>query len=891
MQLRFDSDQAHQLEAIESVVSLFDHARPGSEALSAPRLTIPVVSNDITIDGPTLLRNIQDVQRRNHLPIDSELEFLVVEGRPRSANATIEMETGTGKTYCYLRTALELARQYLLRKFLVVVPSVAVREGVLKTLKTTETHFRDLYPDVPYRYDVFDSSRPQQTRDFAISSGVEFLILTIDAFTREENLIRQPTDALQGERPIEFLVAARSIIILDEPQNMETEIRRRAISELSPLILLRYSATHRRNYNLVYRLSAADAYRRGLVKRIEVAGVDEDSASDAFVRLISIGATRKSVMARIQVRSGPDAAISTVTVRSNDDLRLITGRHEYAGYRVTHISSHEQCLSFSNDTTLSIGDSTGEQANLFEAQIRYAVEEHFRKDARLVPLNVKVLTLFFVPSVRDYTDPNGAVRKAFTNAFESLKINYSRWATQSVERIQTAYFAQRRRRDGSVELLESTSGQAEADRDAYDLILRNKERLLSFDEPASFIFSHSALREGWDNPNVFQICTLGRRASELRKRQEIGRGVRLAVTQDGERILRPDVNVLTVISAESYEQYARGLQAEFAEDGSPDGAPPIANARAKRTLIRAESVLASSDFRDGWAAVAKRSKYTSEISSSELIRSVAAELADDDSYGRRYVTLSRGELHFRNDGDAVILQTASHAPIASRTRSRFDVDMLSLIAEGLLNSVPSVGITRRTIARIIRTINRDDDIISDPDGFAAAAVRAIRQNVADQRVETIAYYESGSPWPISLFPGELVRYEDKLENCSRSIYNAVPVDSTTERRFVRRLDERDDVHVFWKFPDGYSVPTPVGSYTPDWGIVADQRDAHGRKTGTLRHLVRETKGSLDREQLRISEERKIACARAHYAAINVDYDVADDADQAIMSTKGRHSVR
>jgi type III restriction enzyme len=392
MQFKFDANQEFQLQAIQAVAGLLEgQPRLENELRLSLGANLAAIANRLDLEEADLTRNLRQVQEANRLPQDDALQVIeaeieTAEGSKsvRFANFSVEMETGTGKTYVYLRTALELHRRYGLRKYIVVVPSVAIREGVLKTLQITETHLRGLYDNFPCRYYVYDSANLSQVRQFALSDGVEIMVMTIDSFNKASNVIRQTTDRLQGETPIHLVQAARPILILDEPQNMESELRIQALAALDPLFALRYSATHRNPYNLVYRLTPAEAYRQGLVKRIEVAGVEKEADENrAFLRLDEVRSEKKTLTARISIHKlmkGGTVKEQVVTVRPGESLDAKANRPEYAAFVVEEIDAGAGTVLFTNGTTLSLGESRGaDKEAIFDSQIRYTLGEHFRK--------------------------------------------------------------------------------------------------------------------------------------------------------------------------------------------------------------------------------------------------------------------------------------------------------------------------------------------------------------------------------------------------------------------------------------------------------------------------------------------------------------------------------
>ncbi len=472
MEFKFDAQQEYQINAIEAVAGLLE-GQPRNEIDVTFSLSgLAAVPNILNLSEETLLQNLHAVQEQNKIALDDALQSIEADietaggmTHVRFPNFSIEMETGTGKTYVYIRTALELFRRYGLRKFIIIVPSVAVREGVLKTLQITEKHLRALYENIPYRYYIYDSGNLAQVRQFALSDSIEIMVMTIDSFNKASNVINQSTDRLQGETPIHLIQSARPILILDEPQNMESELRVKSLSALNPLFALRYSATHRNPYNLVYRLTPFEAYRQGLVKRIEVAS-----------KLMKDGTVKEQV----------------VTVRVGDSLQDKSGRIDYQGYEVSEINPGLDLVIFSNGVEIGVGETRGaDKEAVFKAQIHYTVEEHFRRQLRLRPSGIKVLSLFFIDKVDNYALEDGIIRRLFNTAFDEVRAQYAQrdpdWNDKSTDSVQGAYFAQRKVK-GEVTYEDSKTGESEKDKEAYDLILKDKERLLSLDEPTSFIF-------------------------------------------------------------------------------------------------------------------------------------------------------------------------------------------------------------------------------------------------------------------------------------------------------------------------------------------------------------------------------------------------------------------
>lgn len=591
MKLKFDPSLEYQRDAINAIVDVFNEqpiSQTGFElslAADAGLFQSELgVGNKLSLSDEAILTNVHKIQEANDIEKVSALQ-----GRAFS----IEMETGTGKTYVYLRTIFELNKAYGFKKFIIVVPSVAIREGVLKSIEMTKEHFCTLYDNVPFDYFVYDSKKLSQVRQFATSNQIQIMIINIQSFqkdiadkaladlTEDElkklNVINRENDRMSGHRPIEFIQATQPMVIIDEPQSVDnTPKSKRAIANLHPSVTLRYSATHRDPYNLLYKLDPIKAYDMRLVKRIEVASVrSEDSFNDAYVKLLKTDNT-KGIRAQVEIHKESTQGLraSKIWVKQGDDLYVKSGKRE--GYRDGYIVQNIDCtpgveyLEFNQGHLLEIGQEIGGLGDeIMQAQIYETVERHLQKERSLTQKGIKVLSLFFINRVASYrvynTDGSTALGKIgqwFEDAYRELtaKPIYNTFATEDISKIHNGYFSMDKGR------AKDTRGNTKIDEDTYNLIMKEKERLLDVEEPLRFIFSHSALREGWDNPNVFQICTLNETHSFEKKRQEIGRGLRLPVNQDGERIHDETVNQLTVVANESYEEFARTLQSEFEED-------------------------------------------------------------------------------------------------------------------------------------------------------------------------------------------------------------------------------------------------------------------------------------------------------------------------------------
>ncbi|MFB7145799.1 type III restriction-modification system endonuclease [Agrobacterium deltaense] len=593
MKLKFDPSLQYQQDAVEAVVGAFA-GQPFAQTAAMAFQSLQIgglfqtelgMGNRLTLGDDEILKNVQAIQEANDIE-----KVAALAGREFS----IEMETGTGKTYVYLRTIFELNKVYGFKKFIIVVPSVAIREGVLKSIEVTKEHFQTLFDKAPFDHFVYDSKRLGKVRQFASSNQIQIMVINIQSFqkdvadkdlgdmTEDElkklNVINRENDRMSGRRPIEFIQAANPIVIIDEPQSVDTTDKsRRAIRNLNPMATLRYSATHRNPYNLLYKLDPIKAYDLRLVKRIEVASVrSDDNFNDAYVKLLSTDNTN-GIRARVEIHkggpSGPKAA--KVWVKQGDDLFVKSDERE--AYRNGYIVQNIDCtpgseyVEFNQGRFLELGQEAGGQADdIMKAQVYETVEQHLKKERALKGKGIKVLSLFFIDKVANYriynddgTTSLGKIGQWFEEAYRELtaKPIYKGLIPFEVSDVHNGYFSQDKQGHAK-----DTRGNTADDDDTYSLIMREKERLLDPNVALRFIFSHSALREGWDNPNVFQICTLNESQSVEKKRQEIGRGLRLPVNASGERVHDETVNRLTVIANESYEEFARTLQSEFEED-------------------------------------------------------------------------------------------------------------------------------------------------------------------------------------------------------------------------------------------------------------------------------------------------------------------------------------
>lgn len=641
---RFDPDLEHQGAAVSAVCDLFDGLVPERPDFSFEDSIIPNLPVGELLDEGILLSNLRAVQRRARAldpraPLNAGIEVdeglpLEIEGLDNSSTVacpsfTVEMETGTGKTYVYFRTMYELYKRCGFTKFVIVVPSIAIFEGVVKTHEQTREHFASLYGNERPPLIQYDGNRVSELRSFASSFRPVILVTTLAAFNRASNVIYKPSDKLPGEYlPIEYLSRARPVVILDEPQNYGTEKAKAALRRLQPLLTLRYSATHKENPNPVYRLSPFEAFKRDLVKKVVVAGFSlEGAAKKNELRLLRVDRAKQTAVLLATKEKEGKLEPGELSVKQDQDLFERTGNKAYRGMKVHNIDFGNGTVEFTDGTFLSVDEvvAGSERRDLVRAQIRETISCHLRRQEDLRGRGIKVLTLFFIDRVSHFLDErDGYIRMIFDEEMARAIKKEPSLKGMKPESLRVHYFAsvKKKKKSGAQEEtfldeIGSAADQKEAEKEAYDLIMRDKERLLSFGEPSAFIFAHSALREGWDNPNVFQICSLNEARSETRKRQEIGRGLRLPVNQEGARVMDGSSNVLTVIAAESYASFARALQEDYEADGQTDRVP-VGNAK-RQEVRRNPEVFGSPEFKRFAELLRAPAHYEIDFSSEEFI--------------------------------------------------------------------------------------------------------------------------------------------------------------------------------------------------------------------------------------------------------------------------------
>ena len=945
MRFDFNPNLPHQLDAVQAAMDLFEYhpvVAPSMEIVESGALMgVRAVPNVLAHTDSGLLANVRKIQTRagNLLPPDMEdkipprsgiisekfpdsPEFGLLAGKTSSfLNFSLEMETGTGKTYVYLRTMHELASRYGFLKFIILVPSIAVREGVLHSMRTMQEHFRRVCRCF-VRCSEYSSEHPGNVRMFADAVAPQALVMTIQSVSGKRVVARQPLESLSGESPMSFIQASRPILIMDEPQNMETAKAKRALALMNPVFALRYSATHREDYNLIHRLGPVEAYGGGLVKRIEVMGVSGGDTGAPYARLVGVNTRGWAPSARIEANFGH--ARKVVTLKRHDSLEDKTKLPDYKGFAVADIvEGKNPRVVFQNGVTLARGEATGnrDKEKIFRAQIKHALMSHFIRQDALRPLGVKVLSLFFIDKVDNYREKGGLIRRIFEETYDELK--YNEWKKIPADAVHSGYFAK------------SAGGDTERDAEAYRLIMRDKESLLTFpdekrDDPdtlakrrVAFIFTHSALREGWDNPNIFQICTLNETVGETRKRQEIGRGLRLAVNQQGERI--EENNILTIIPNRHYAQYAAEYQEEVRDDcrallrarfgkdwkNLPNTArrfverhfseaamQPMTRAgegmtRANPRHIKvreADGKIAgfSPEFENLWTRIAQKTRCKLRLDGGQFAAKALSFMPRQIS--GMEVVVQGGLLLV--DG-----KTGGFVTHASTGTERIQVaadgshpDIAGALDAMLRGSGARLRLSRGTLCQMIR--GDDKRSAKNPYGWARSAAAAIRGALADSMDKGVVYEK---------VDGKIFKWRDltetemsvvgkhvaQLGDSEKSAYEQIKCASDVEKEFAEQVISLHEVRLFLKLPNWFKIPTPIGDHYPDWAILLSGKDG-----GEELVLIAETKGEgiVDESgnallhKLPLEERAKVQCAAAcfgseHGPLDGTDYKVVNKAGQ------------
>jgi type III restriction enzyme len=911
VKFRFD-DQPHQATAIAAIVDLFEGVLTPPTATRVDQAPGANGHADFSLDKELLADNLKVVTAREHVSEQASLELLDVEdllGENRSIpNFSVEMETGTGKTYVYIATALRMAEAFGLRKFVILVHSVAIRAGVVKTLEDTADHFAAKYPGVKYHWGVLGDG-PALSDFVEPSSTVQILVASVQAIDKpDSNAVYQQPEQPQlwstASNGINGIAEQHPIVIIDEPQNMATDLRRRALATLNPLAVLRYSATHREHFNLVHRLGPKEASESGLVKRVFVKGIVAGDTGGPYVRLKKLRSVKKRIVADVVIdragRSGMQR-IDAVLQNGTDLFEESEELEAYRGLTVDRFERKPDRIVFDGGLELRVGQEMGvDPIAMWRDQIRYTIRQHIEQQARLDAgaYDVKVLSLFFVEHVADYvgTDGESGILPAMFDEIyrdEWQRAGLAREDCPAPESLRVHYFPSTK--TGIFKDTKGNASDAELESRAYEEIIANKELLLARDNPRAFIFSHSALREGWDNPNVFQVGFLRHTRSDLERRQQIGRGLRLPVNASGVRIFDAAVCRLTLVVDESFSDFRDALNLEYAASGDTGPGPDPVNVDNEVWVrVRADK-LESPEFADLWNRIRYKASYRVEISPRGLPAAVAtsAHLDAVDYMARRANVVQMGELLYDEHGQ-VVTQDSSLAQDSGETIrivGQRIPDLLRLVEDQLLAGKFPMQLSRTSLRAVLvalpaRVKRRAMD---DPSRWARLVAEAIRVTTIEAMLNHVSY----QPLPESeWWKADMVFLSESVSPPVASpandpSYGAIPApaggpnlydhtvyDSHVERSFAQQLEnDAGRVKLFTKLPRRFRVRTPVGEYSPDWAMLVQEEAADKL------YLVRETKDTLNLDDLDWDEAMRIRFATRHFASAPngpVDYGRATD---------------
>jgi type III restriction enzyme len=720
------------------------------------------------------------------------------------------------------------------------------------------------------------------------------MVINIDAFKKsftdptkdtKANIIHRKNDKLNGQKPIEFIASTNPIVIIDEPQSVDnTDKSKVAIETLNPLCRLRYSATHIEKHNLMYKLDSIDAYEQKLVKQIEVANVKLDEAhNNAYIKVISIKANPRSAKIEIDINNNGKTSRKSITINSRSDLyELSHGRDVYDGYTINdiYIEKDNEYIEFGNGVILKLKEVVGDVDNdsIKRLQIRKTIEEHLDKELRLNPKDIKVLSLFFLDRVgnyRQYDEDNNPINGKFANWFEeeylaiSKKIKYKDLNLDSdISKIHNGYFSTDKKgivKDSSSNAKGELKGNKD-DEDTFSLIMKDKEKLLSFESPLRFIFSHSALKEGWDNPNVFQICTLNETNSSIKKRQEIGRGLRICVNQEGERVQGFDINTLTVMANESYEDFAKGLQEEYKNDAGiifENIEKYIKNADDKITVKLNKEVFIADDFKELWDKIKYKTTYKVDFDIEDLINTCAKEIENEATVGKIKYLYTKATNKITKVGVEIDEDSLKEQYINSEVVDYKLPDIITYLQN-------ETKLKRCNIVDILVKSNKLQSFKNNPQKFIDKIIEIIKKTMSMFIVDGIKYQKLGDEFYYAqecFEEKELTGYlsTNLIKNIEeKAIYNYTIYDSEIEKSFAKKFNDSQNVKLFTKLPSWFKINTPLGGYNPDWAVLIDS-DSEEKL-----YFVVESKGSDLGLDIKNMEKAKIDCGVEHFKAISED---------------------
>jgi len=835
-------------------------------------------SNILSLSKKEIQQNIKDIAIENGI---EEQALKISEDN----DLCVEMETGTGKTLVYIKTIFELFKHYGFTKFIILVPSVAIKEGVLKTFEIFEKQLEDIYNTKPNCFE-YDSKRLSRVMNFIEEQHPQIMVMTLQSFNSDDRILNQAQreDLFFNMPYIEAIARANPIMIMDEPQEgMDTDNSIERIETLNPLFKIRYSATHKVMKNLVYRLTPFDSYKQGLVKKIEVLTVSEKNDE----------ASMKIELSKIELGKGEPKAVlkvwhqtvagfkfkNTKNLDKNAELYEVTGNIIYKDYVIEQIAKpirDKGFVKFKNGAVIREGDQAKDCSVIFGEQIYWLIDSHFRKKEKLKKEGIKCLSLTFIDRVDNYIQPEGVIKKAFEEQYKKIHLEFygKEPSPEQIKGIQGYYFAQTGKGDYT-----DNDRSMSNNKELYDLILKDKEKLLSLDNPVEFIFSHSALGVGWDNPNVFNIATLNQSYSEIKKRQEIGRGLRICVNQNGQRVYDApgviegeEINLLTVIPNETYETFVSQYQSEISEIyGTKEAGAETRNNHkgqgiSEKKIKRNESLFNSPSFKEFWRRLARKTEYLVFFDEERIINESISSL-NGITISEPKLEISLGRIQ---DISADTVETSDFRTENKATHTFFaPLDLVEEISENTALAYP-------TVFKIVKGLTNLKEIIKNPPRFLQEAVNKIHNVELDEMLRALEYQISGEAFELDKFEQYIIKNTKKIEPTpNRGIYDHIVWDSEIEQNFARDADADTEVVCFLKLPDFYTINTPVGKYNPDFGMVLKRRKIRD-KTSSEYYFVIETKGTNDindRKALTENEIYRIKCAMKHFDALGIESKV------------------
>ncbi|MFC1484963.1 DEAD/DEAH box helicase family protein [bacterium] len=871
MRLRLE-ELEYQQEAINSIVSVFK----GQERNNFDNAYIESIhSNFFSLSMEEIEKNIKSIINENGL-LESDAKL------SQSNNICIEMETGTGKTLVYIKTMFELFKHYGFTKFIILVPSVAIKEGVLKTFEMFEKQLEDIYNIKP-NYFEYDSKRLSKVTNFVEEHHPQIMIMTLQSFNSDERILNQAQreDLFSNMPYIEAIAKTNPIIIMDEPQEgMDTTNSIQRIKALNPLFKIRYSATHKVMKNLIYRLTPFASYKQGLVKKIEVLTVSEKNDEASMkIELSKIDLGKGEPKAILKAWHGAQTGFKfkhTKKLGKNTNLEEVTGNVIYKDYILEQIANpirEKGFVKFKNGVVIYDGEQSKDYSAIFGAQLYWLIDSHFRKKERLIKKGIKCLSLIFIDRVDNYIKPDGIIKKSFIEQYKKVYNDFYKKEPvfEQIDKIQGYYFAQTGKGDYTDNMRSMETNKA-----LFDLILKDKEKLLSLDNPVEFIFSHSALGVGWDNPNVFNIATLNQSYSEIKKRQEIGRGLRICVNQEGNRVYdfpetteHEEINLLTVIPNETYETFVSQYQSEIEEvyGTTEAGAETRNNHKGQKLsakkISRNEKYFNSSSFKEFWKRLSKKTDYLVSFDEKKVI--------EDSIKSLNNIKISEHIAQISLDRIKGFTETKIEDEHIGKENHKLNtvfspLDLIEEISENTSLAYPIVF-------EIVGSLKNYNELIKNPPRFLQEAVNLIRNIELNEMLRALEYKVSNENFEIDKFEKYIIKNTDKIQPTpNRCIYDHIIYDSDIEKDFAYKADNDTEIICFLKLPSFYTIKTPVGEYNPDFGMVLKKRKIREDNEKEY-YFVIETKGTNninDRKALTENEIYKIKCAMKHFEALGIE---------------------